>query len=376
MIRPEILTNSSPEESDEYLQKLEKRLERLEGKTEDQFRYFSKSASMHSVNETISQLRKEAMRGDEEKSNILILGEKGTEREGIARIICASSRRGKEPWFHIHCASYTDTELENELFGNTQTYGIFDLAEHGTVFLDNISSLSRDLQSKLLRFILEKSFVPTNSSVNHNANVRLIFGGDFDCNDKVKLGYFREDLHQKISEITIALPSLRQRKDDILNMAHFFVEKAFRLRGKTFPGFSEDLERFLIDYSWPGNAHELIHLMERIALISNANSPISLAEAISFHAQEALLDSPTNSEKKLELVISPNAAPESLGYISYMQLKKKWNSHFEKDYLAAALDRHQGNVSSAAREAKLDRSNFLRLLRRHGLRAHEFRKAA
>lgn len=367
MMRPELLESPSFTTEDYSVKKIEKRLERVEGRAEDRFRYFSKSPAMTHVNEMITYLRKQAMKGESEESNILIRGEAGTEREGIARTIYAGSRRGKGPWFHISCANSTEKELERELFGNsTGEIGILELADQGTLFLDEIYALSLDLQNKIMQFILEKTYISQGTPTTHVADVRIIAGSTLDLKEKVSSQKFREDLYQKVSQVSLEIPPLRDRSNEILNMAYFFAERAFSNLGKKFLGFTQDAGDFLQEHSWPGNTHELYHLIERASLITAENAPVSITEILPSRRTG------NQTTVKPALVISPFAN----GFDSYMQIKKNWNNNFEKDYLAGALERHEGNVSSAAREAKLDRSNFLRLLRRHGLRAQEFRKAA
>jgi len=196
--------------------------------------------------------------------------------------------------------------------------------------------------------------------------------------------------------VVCELPPLRDRTEDLLPMATQFAERAFRNRGKVFEGFASDAEAAVSSYSWPGNVREMLNYMERVALIWQGSGKVSeshlslpgRSSAMTSHPQsqpaeleskgastssyaEAVMDGP-----RLQSVVSPFQAPGQAGVEGYMALKKKWSDQFEREYLSTALRRHSGNVSAAAREAQVDRSNFLRLLRRYGLRAQEFRKAA
>lgn len=144
------------------------------------------------------------------------------------------------------------------------------------------------------------------------------------------------------------------------------------MRAKSFSGFSPDAEASLQNYSWPDNVRELLNVIERAALIHEGTGVVT-SSTLAIPARTARSDIP---EPRLQLVPSPFAAPSASGAIGYMKLKKQWAENFEREYLVSALSRHGGNVSAAAREAELDRSNFLRLLRKYGLKSQQYRKAA
>ena len=367
-------------ENHDLVDRLEARVERVEGKAEDKFWYVSKSRAMTQVNEWLTILRREAMRGGAEEPAVLILGESGTGKEGIARMVHAGSSRGKGPWIAVNCANFSEQLLESELFGhergaftgaNTLKRGLFEIAKGGTLFLDEIGEMDVKLQAKLLRVLQEKVFRRVGGTADLETDVRVVAATNRDLKSKVSSGGFREDLYHRISRVVMEIPALRERSEDIAPMATQFAERAFRSRGKTFSGFTPDGEESLRSYNWPGNVRELLNVVERTALVWEGNGPINTK----------VLGLPTSSTMsvggaKLELVASPFSAPENSGVDNYSDLKKKWMDSFEREYLVTTLNRYGGNVSAAAREAKLDRSNFLRLLRRHGLRAQEYRKAA
>ena len=373
---------AEPSESD-FFECLETRAKRLEGALEERCRYVSKANSMATVNEQLAELRRETMRGTSEESTILILGEKGTEREGIARMAHTASRRGKGPWISVNCSDSFEPSLEAELFGyeagafsgvNQSRRGLIEVAKGGTLFLDEISKTDAPLQAKLLRMLKDKTFHRIGGKTALKSDIRLIFGSLESRNSQENGRTLNEELHQALSHFKIQLPALRDRKDDILSMAIHFARKSFKKQGKTFPGFSTETEENLINYPWPGNVHELLSYIERIALLHEGNEPVNLSPS----TYPSTRHQSSTGARKLELVQSPfhlhsGSGDESNGY---MTLKKQWHDSFEREYLLSALSKHQGNVSAAAREAKLDRSNFLRLLRRHGLNAQTFRKAA
>lgn len=369
-------------ENRELVGRLEARIERVEGKEEDQFWYVSKSHAMAKVNDWLTILRREAMRGGAEEPSVLIQGESGTGKEGIARMVHAGSRRGKGPWVAVNCANFSEQLLESELFGhekgsftgaNTLKRGLFEIAKGGTLFLDEIGEMDYKLQSKLLRVLQEKVFRRVGGTQDLSSDVRVVAATNRDVEERVKNGKFRDDLFHRLNRVMIEVPALRERKDDIAPMAKEFAERSFAARGKTFAGFTPDAEEGLAAYAWPGNVRELLNVIERTALVWEGNGPVNLH---SLSLPETALRAGAGVDTSLQSVASPFQAPSESGTEGYMDLKKKWLGSFEKEYLMNALRRNGGNVSAAAREAKLDRSNFLRLLRRYEISAGEFRKAA
>ncbi len=362
-------------DNQDLVSRLEARVQRVEGKIEDQTWYVSKAAAMGKVNEWITVLRREAMRGEAEEPTVMILGESGTGKEGVARMVHAGSRRGKGPWVAVNCANFTEQLLESELFGhergaftgaNVLKRGLFELAKGGTLFLDEVGEMDPKLQAKLLRVLQEKTFRRVGGTGDIETDVRVIAATNVDLDRKVKEGKFRDDLFHRLNRVMVELPALRARTEDIIPMATQFGERAFGARGKRFPGFTTDGEEALKTYSWRGNVRELLNVMERTALIYEGTGKVTAkALTIPTSTSAAARVATAGAGPSLSVVTSP---------FGYMELKRKWSDSFEKEYLAAALNRNGGNVSAAAREAKLDRSNFLRLLRRHQLRAQDYRE--
>ncbi len=373
-------------ENSELVARLEARVERVEGKAEDKYWYVSKAQAMAKTNDWISVLRREAMRGDAEEPTVLILGESGTGKEGIARMIHTGSRRGKGPWVAVNCANFNEQLLESELFGhekgaftgaNSLKRGLFEIAKGGTLFLDEIGEMDVKLQAKLLRVLQEKVFRRVGGTADLETEVRVVAATNVNLEKKVADGKFRDDLYHRLSRVVMTLPPLRERTEDITPMATQFAERAFRSRGKTFGGFQPEAETALKGYPWPGNVRELLNVIERAALTWEGSGAVGVKHlALANGSQVPNRLGLSNGGPKLELVTAPYGANASGEHESYTDLKKKWSDAFEREYLAGILNRHGGNVSAAARESKLDRSNFLRLLRRHSLKAQEYRKAA
>lgn len=378
-----IRENLLERDNEELVDRMEARLDRVEGKKEDETWYVSKSRSMEKVNEWLTILRRESLRGDAEEPSVLLLGESGTGKEGIARMVHAGSRRARGPWVAVNCANFNEQLLESELFGhergaftgaNSLKRGLFEIAKGGTLFLDEIGEMDVKLQAKLLRVLQERIFRRVGGTADLDSDVRVVAATNRNLKDRVSNGDFREDLYHRLCRVVIEIPALRDRTEDILPMAKHFANRAFNSRGKTFGGFTPDAEAAIRDNPWNGNVRELLNVIERVSLVWQGNGTVSekdlnLPRVSSVTAAEL-------GGGQLASVANPFQSPENSGVNGFMELKKKWCNSFEREYLINALVRHSGNVSAAAREAELDRSNFLRLLRRHGLKAQEYRKAA
>ena len=400
-------------ENRDLLARLEARLERTETKTEGTGWYTAQSGAMKPVTEWLNVLKREAARTDAEEPAVLILGESGTGKEGIARQVQSSSRRAKQAFVAVNCANFNEQLLESELFGAekgaftgavAQKRGLFELAKGGTLFLDEIGEMDPKLQAKLLRVLQEKTFRRVGGTVDLDADVRVVAATNVNLREKITSGAFREDLYHRISRVVIDLPSLKARKEDIVPMARFFAKRAFQARGKNFLGFSPDAESTLQGYEWPGNVRELLNVVERVALLQSGTNAVGM-EALALPRRGSVVrlnlvpggvngtgsDGTASGTGGASNVVSINGTHASaivtaINYfdiarrsvdpvdgLQFMKLKKAFVDQFETDYLRGMLTKHTGNVSAAAREAALDRSNFLRLLRRHKIKSNDHR---
>jgi DNA-binding NtrC family response regulator len=389
-------------ENNDLVARLEARIERVEAKTDAATWYTSTSDAMSKANEWISVLKRESARADAEEPSVLILGESGTGKEGFARQVQHASRRSKGPWVAVNCANFNEQLLESELFGhekgaftgaNATKRGLFEIAKGGTLFLDEIGEMDVKLQAKLLRVLQEKTFRRVGGTADIETDVRVVAATNVNLQEKVAKGAFREDLYHRLSRVVMEVPPLRSRVTDIVPMAKHFAHAAFESRGKHFSGFTPDAETAIQNYSWPGNVREMQNVIERIALVHVGTAPITpsnltipsgkVGQVIGFPSTaranlSVVQGGATTSSTTTGSAPSPsNPNPATNGTTetgSYMEMKKQWVDAFEKEYLVNTLTRHEGNVSAAAREAQLDRSNFLRLLRRHSVKAQDFRK--
>jgi DNA-binding NtrC family response regulator len=220
-------------------------------------------------------------------SNVLITGESGTGKELIARAIHAQSARATKPFVAINCAAIPSDLIESELFGHEkgaftgayrQNLGKFEFAHQGTVFLDEISSLKLELQAKLLRFLQEREFTRVGGNRTIRVDVRMIAASNTNLLELSQKGDFRADLYYRLNVVPIALPPLRQRKEDIALLAHHFLGKFNRQMNKTIDGLNPEVLALFETYPWPGNIRELENLMERLVVLNSGGQSIQVKD--------------------------------------------------------------------------------------------------
>jgi DNA-binding NtrC family response regulator len=213
-------------------------------------------------------------------STVLIVGESGTGKELIARAIHDGSQRRDKPFMPINCAAIPDTLIESELFGhekgsftgaNAREIGIFEAANDGTVFLDEIGEMNVAMQAKLLRAIQEKEIRRVGGKINIPLDVRIISATNKELEQEIKRGNFREDLFYRLNVIRINLPPLRERGSDIKTLAEFFVHKYSKTSGIMVDGISRTALKLLMNYTWPGNVRQLESVIERSVLMTESN---------------------------------------------------------------------------------------------------------
>ncbi|MDR2303190.1 MAG: sigma 54-interacting transcriptional regulator [Treponema sp.] len=210
-------------------------------------------------------------------SSVLLLGESGVGKEIFAEQIHQKSQRSKKPFIRVNCAALPEGLLESELFGHVKgaftnaisnRQGRFELADGGTIFLDEIGDLPLPLQAKLLRVIQEKTFEKVGADTTITVNVRILAATNKDIETLVERGEFRNDLYYRLNVLPIYIPPLRQRPEDIPELAAFFLKKFMRETKKQFEGFSNEAMKAMLSYNWPGNIRELENCVERACVIS------------------------------------------------------------------------------------------------------------
>ncbi len=297
-------------------------------------------------------------------STVLITGESGTGKELIARAVHANSARSKEVFFAVDCGTLSGNLLESELFGHVQgaftdarkdKEGIFQKADGGTVFLDEISNISLEVQGKLLRFLEAREVLPLGATEARQVDVRLIFATNQDLDRMVADGTFRNDFYYRIFVYPIYLPPLRERRDDIVPIALHFLRLYSRQMDKSITGISPSATRMLNEYQWPGNVRELRNVIERAVILCDDDritpSELRIPGAVSGDDPAAGAVPRTNEELK--------AVKKSIRRQAVVDV--------ERNFVLDALSRNDWNVSAAARDVGLQRSNLQALMKKHGI---------
>jgi DNA-binding NtrC family response regulator len=290
----------------------------------------------------------------------IICGETGTGKELVARLIHALSPRRNRPWVVVDCTSIPVSLGESELFGaekgsytgaTERREGRIRQAEGGTLLLDEVGELSLELQSKLLRFLETKQYTPIGGRTME-ADARVLAATNRVLSEEVKRGRFRLDLYHRLNQVEIRIPPLRERPEDILPLArHFLVRLGHEFRMRV-PVLTQEGERALLEYTFPGNVRELKNLLSR-AMILSRGGPIGPQE-LGLRPQEG----------PLETGIGPEAFPVAPGF----DLAEA-RAALERQWLQAALGRHKGRISAAAQDLGVPRTTLYDLMRRHGMRA-------
>jgi transcriptional regulator with PAS, ATPase and Fis domain len=280
------------------------------------------------------------------KSTVLLYGERGTGKELIARSIHYNSHRNNRPFIPVDCASLVETLMESELFGHVRgaftgahsaKKGLFEEGDGGTLLLDEVSNLNLSMQTKLLRFLQEHEIKRVGGTESIRVDVRVIAAANQPLEPLVKDGKFREDLYDRLNVVSITLPALRERKDDIPLLANHFLHKFSEENNKNISHISPEALEILLQYSWPGNVRELEHTIERAVILSI--HPIILPED---------LPQKMFGEMK-EMKTLP---PEKL-----LPLKE-----IEKRYVLQVLEETKGNKKKASEILGIDRTTLYRIL--------------
>jgi two-component system, NtrC family, response regulator HydG len=250
-------------------------------------------------------------------TSVLVLGESGTGKELVARALHRLSPRAVKPFVAINCAALTDTLLESELFGHekgaftgaiAQKKGKLELAEGGTVFLDEIGELAPLLQAKLLRVLQQREFERVGGTRTLSLNVRVVAATNRELSAEVKRGAFREDLYHRLNVVALRVPPLRERPGDIPALARHFLDRAAARCRRRVAGISEEAERYLLAYAWPGNVRELENAIERAVVLGQSDMVLAedlpetiLEAAAAAHVPGALQTSVTGMKRELIL---------------------------------------------------------------------------
>ena len=301
-------------------------------------------------------------------TTVLLSGESGTGKELFARAIHAHSKRAARKFVAVDCNTFSPSLLESELFGHVKgaftgaiqdKAGIFESADHGSLFLDEVGNLDPDIQAKLLRAMEMQEFKPVGSSRIRKSDVRFIAATNRDLKAMVEKGTFREDLFYRLNVFPIFIPPLRERKDDIPRLLYHFLKVYRQKIAKRVDGFSDDSIEMLANYDWPGNVRQLKNVVERLVIM----------------ADERVLDYQSLSDHwEMKTNRTRDAVPETLEQLKSVKrhLLENQFGQIEKAFLQKALLAAHGNITQAAKHAGMQRSNFSALMKKHHLSAsHE-----
>ena len=311
----------------------------------------------------IQQLLDLAERVARSESSIVIEGETGTGKELIARGLHLASPRCQGPFLPINCAALPEHLLESELFGHergsftgahTRKQGLLEAASKGTVFLDEISSLGMDLQAKLLRVLQERQVRRVGGRELIDVDIRVVSATNEAMSEAIAGDRFRRDLYYRLNVITLRVPPLRERSEDVPLLAEKFLLSLEEKHPRGVKGFSSDAMDLMQAYAWPGNVRELQNVVERAYLLTDSDYVIAL-------------DLPAQIRE-----VSASGLGVDLN-VSYSDAKETFLQPFERHYLIEILKQNAGNVTAASQQAGLHRSSFQRLMRRHEIESDDFR---
>jgi len=302
-------------------------------------------------------------------ATVLIYGESGTGKELVARAIHYDSERRGRRFVAADCSTLPSSILESELFGHvrgsftgaTDTRpGLFEIADGGTLFLDEISNIGLEIQGKLLRVLEEREFKPVGSSEIRHVDVRFIAATNRDLKEMVAEGSFREDLYYRLNVFPITVPPLRERREDIPIFAYYFLDQLSREAKKEIEGFSADAMSLLMQYHWPGNVRELKNVIERLVIMADEEL---LGRR---HLRRTMEDSEVNVDRP---------APKTKDELkeAKKRIREEATEDIERAFIIQALSRNDWNVTKAAQDTGMQRSNFQALMRKHSIKSEDFR---
>jgi two-component system nitrogen regulation response regulator NtrX len=327
-----------------------------------------RSAAMNEVRQMIAKVAPSDAR-------VLITGESGTGKELVASAIHDASPRRDKPFVRVNCAAIPKDLVESEMFGHERgaftgatqmRIGRFELAHRGTLFLDEVGDLGPDAQAKLLRAIEAKEIQRVGGNKVIRADVRILSATNHDLQRAVRAGAFREDLFFRLQVIPLAIPPLRERGDDILELVEHFSEQFLQRSGQAKPRWRSDALQLLREYPWPGNVRELANIVERLAILHPG------AEITGQHVEDVLIVD--HDGGGTSSVTTPTRGHERIGEEresgarATASLAERLDV-FERTVIARALAEAGGNVADAARRLHTDRPNLYRRMKRLGISA-------
>lgn len=342
-------------------QELARENQALKKKAEKNRVLVGKSAALQEIKELIARVAPTT-------GSILISGENGTGKEVVAHTIHALSPRFLKTFVEVNCAAIPEELIESELFGHErgaftgavqQRKGKFDQANGGTLFLDEIADMSLKTQAKILRILQEQKFERVGGTQTISVDVRIIAATNKDLKNEILKGNFREDLYYRLNVIPFQIPALRDRKEDIPELAQHFLKEFSTMHGRLLRALTPEAHTVLSSYPWPGNVRELRNLIERIIILTSSQEegrPITAANLLSHLKHEVL--APKAEENDYLSEVEKSGSSKNL---------RDARQKFEKDFILQSLRENDWNVSKTAQVLGIERSYLHRKIKSYGL---------
>jgi len=340
---------------------IKKRSLKLENKTLKQ--KIQSDSSQHGLIgqcDAIKRLRDTALLLGDSDSTVLITGESGTGKEVLANMLHQSGNRSSKPFVSINCGAIPEELLESELFGHVKgaftgavraRAGRFEVANGGTIFLDEIGDMSPKLQVKLLRVLQERTFEPVGSHQSINIDVRVIAATHRDLEDEITDGRFRQDLYYRLNVIPLTLPALRERNDDVILLTEYFLSKFNTLKSSEISGVSKTAKEVILRYEWPGNVRELQNLIERVTTLKRSGE-IDVEDLPS-----RMLDAAERAVQGYSIDVKQHDNIDFKGIVD----------EFESHLITSALERFDWNKNQAAKFLSMNRTTLVEKIKKKGL---------
>jgi len=308
----------------------------------------------------IKRIREISQLLGESDSTVLITGESGTGKEVLANMLHHSGSRADKPFVSINCGAIPEELLESELFGHVKgaftgairaRAGRFEIANGGTIFLDEIGDMSPNLQVKLLRVLQERSFEPVGSHQTIHIDVRVIAATHQDLEEEILNGRFRQDLYYRLNVIPVFLPPLRDRADDLFLLTDHFLNTFNMLKNSTVSGVSDNAKQVMASYNWPGNVRELQNLVERVTTLRRSGQ-IELEDLPS-----RMLDSANRAFQSFSVDVDEHESIDFKGLVD----------EFESHLISSALERFNWNKNRTAKFLSMNRTTLIEKIKKKGL---------
>ncbi len=339
------------------------RLSRRDHNPKREYRYgniIGNSREMQKVYNLIHKVSKS-------EATVLVTGESGTGKELVARAVHYESERMDRAFQVIDCTAFPEAILESELFGHVKgaftgairdKRGLLEEADGGTVFFDEIGDLSTGMQMKLLRVLQEGEFKPVGGLKIKSVDLRVLAATNRNLEDMVAERLFREDLYYRLNVVSIKMPPLRARGEDVYLLAYYFLERFGQTKGHRVNKIDLDAMDLLIKYNWPGNVRELENVIERAVILSKGDTILreDLAPSIQIFDKK-------HDEKN-----------EDIFFLPYKIARRKVIESFTNEYLKKRLEHNKGNVTRAAQESGLLREAFHQIMRKYNIKSTDFKE--